>query len=237
MKLSLNDIRSSLPKDKNNYDRLANTSAFLLARPLSYYVTWLCVRLGLSANIVSLASYAFAAIACVLAALNVVYSGAYVVVFVFAWLVLDCVDGNIARSTHSGSMYGEFLDAVGLYIIVGFLPICIGIGIGSSLAVAMGGFASILGILARLIINKGNNIACKTREKSGEVSSSIIITAILSLYNPSGLGLAVLLLAYAFGWTTWYLCLQLSLGVLMLGGAGLKVRRMLCDVDVDAEVV
>lgn len=80
------------------------------------------------------------------------------------WLVLDCVDGNIARCKKTSSIYGEFIDALSGYTILSFVYLSIGIhafnngGLfihqGDIRFVIMGALASIFDILARIIHQK-----------------------------------------------------------------------------------
>jgi hypothetical protein len=86
------------------------------------------------------------------------------VLLVNFWLVLDCVDGNIARCTKRFTKYGEFVDALGSYITVGFVFIALGVAAyhmggvfferHSILIVILGSLASVCDILARLIHSK-----------------------------------------------------------------------------------
>ena len=77
------------------------------------------------------------------------------------WLVLDCVDGNIARCMKQKKLYGSFIDGMGGYFTVGFVYLAIGISayrIGGVLIdrnndwiLIAGAVSSISDILARLI--------------------------------------------------------------------------------------
>ncbi|HXR68281.1 MAG TPA: DUF5941 domain-containing protein [Dermatophilaceae bacterium] len=84
-----------------------------VVRPLSRKVTGIGLRLGWSPNAVTMASLALGVLAAVLVATG--NPGLWVVaaVLVQVSLVVDCVDGEIARFTRRFSPLGAWLDAVG----------------------------------------------------------------------------------------------------------------------------
>ena len=83
------------------------------------------------------------------------------IVFVNLWLVLDCVDGNIARCKKQKTVFGEFVDDIGGYYIEALVYLAISVaafnmgGIlfnaGNVWIVIIGGVSSSINILARLI--------------------------------------------------------------------------------------
>jgi phosphatidylglycerophosphate synthase len=82
-------------------------------RPLSRRTTGLGLRLGWSPNAVTVASLALGAVATALAAIDNRWCWAVAAVLLLAALVVDCVDGEIARFTRRFSALGAWLDAVG----------------------------------------------------------------------------------------------------------------------------
>lgn len=126
-RFTLGEIRQSLGEkreiDKQEY--LLFDSVF---RPLSFYLTWLFLRLGISANQVTYISLLVG-----LTGLGLLAFGGYGARVLGAlllnfWIVLDCVDGNIARCTSSSSRFGFFLDTTTGHIINLFLFLSVGIG-------------------------------------------------------------------------------------------------------------
>jgi phosphatidylglycerophosphate synthase len=106
---TLRDIIDSLPPEKKQSDGL--WTRFVL-RPLSAPVTWLALRLGLSANGVSYLSVLFSVAGGVLfsqAGFALPLWGAILLNF---FSVLDCVDGSIARVTKTANPWGGWADAV-----------------------------------------------------------------------------------------------------------------------------
>ena len=82
-------------------------------RPLSRRVTGIGLRLGWSPNAVTAVSLALGVLAAGLVATGNRWLWVVAAVLVQASLVIDCVDGEIARFTRRFSSFGAWLDAVG----------------------------------------------------------------------------------------------------------------------------
>ncbi|MDR2102963.1 MAG: CDP-alcohol phosphatidyltransferase family protein [Treponema sp.] len=109
MKYTFKDIWDSLPPEKRRQDGLWT---LWVLRPLSIPVTWLALRLGLSANGVSYLSAIFSIGGGILFSLRGIYLPLLGAVLLNIFSVLDCVDGNIARVTHTAGPWGGWADAV-----------------------------------------------------------------------------------------------------------------------------
>jgi len=157
-------IIKSLPENK---EKGSTFWAKLFIRRLSFYVTYIFINLGFSANSVSLLSVIVAIAGCVSLSVN---SHPYRILGVFLinfWLVLDCVDGNIARCRKQSSLMGEFFDAVSGYTISAFSLLVTGIaayntssfmsGIYNEWFIVAGALGSISNILSRLVYQKFTN--------------------------------------------------------------------------------
>ena len=125
--VTVEDIRSKFPEEKKNFEKY-NLWVRPVVRPSSYYLTWLFLRLGISANQITYLSLMIGTIGCMLLA-----SGTYKVMIIGALLInfydfLDSVDGNMARCTNTCSKYGAFLDGVVDSTMSVFLFTCAGIG-------------------------------------------------------------------------------------------------------------
>jgi len=83
---------------------------------ISIYFTWLCLRLGMSANGVTLLSGAFAVIGGFFLALKSVWMVLLGAVFLFLYYVLDFSDGEVARYNKESSITGSFLDWYMLFV-------------------------------------------------------------------------------------------------------------------------
>jgi phosphatidylglycerophosphate synthase len=98
------------------------------ARPLSFPVAWLALRLGLSPNHVTYLSLVLNVAGLALMASGVRTAMAWGVgVIVFA-LVLDAADGNMARTAKRFSPVGEWLEGIGSYVLCAGFHLAGGIG-------------------------------------------------------------------------------------------------------------
>ncbi len=82
-------------------------------RPVSRRVTPIAVRLGLAPNLITVISLAAGAAAVATALTGTRWGYLATAVLMLVSLVLDCVDGEVARWTHRYSRAGAWLDAVG----------------------------------------------------------------------------------------------------------------------------
>lgn len=86
-------------------------------RKVSIYFTWLAVRLGISADTVTVVMILVGLIAAGLVAIGG-WTGPVIGAFLMqVYLVLDCSDGEIARCTNTESPRGVYLDRLGHYAI------------------------------------------------------------------------------------------------------------------------
>ena len=187
MKYSYKQILDSLPVKKNS-----NSSWWvkLWVRKVSFFFTYVFINLGFSPNGVSVPSIFVTLIACTLFMTPFKIAVIFAVVLINFWLVLDCVDGNIARCRKVKTAYGEFVDDIGGYYTVAFVYLSIGVcaynfgGIlidkGNMWLLIMGGVSSICDILARLIHKDYEHFADKTlsveelREKNSHESYEVM---------------------------------------------------------------
>ena len=112
MKYSFRDIVDSLPKKKNGRSSLW---VRFLIRKISFPFTYLFINTGWTANMVSLLSWVVIFIAAVLLCINNFWCMLAGVILTNFWLILDCVDGNIARCKKEKSFMGDFFDAIAGY--------------------------------------------------------------------------------------------------------------------------
>src|SRR6185436_17896796 len=82
----------------------------LIYRPLSFPVTLVLLRLSVGATAVTLAMMGLALSFPVLAAFAGPPALGAIAALAFVCMVLDCVDGNIARTIGTSSDTGEYLD-------------------------------------------------------------------------------------------------------------------------------
>lgn len=107
---TLEDVRRSYTEDKAWAEMSGDLPAYLLYRPLSFYLTLPLLRRGVTATSVTLVSGLLALCMVPLAWWGGTH--AYVLVAGAALLfhVLDCVDGNLARTLGASSLLGAVID-------------------------------------------------------------------------------------------------------------------------------
>lgn len=126
-KLTIENIRATYTEEKKAIDRMSGLWGYLVMRKLSFYPTWLFIKLGFSANQVSVLGIVFLLAGCLFLLpgdqKNVV-TGA---IFLNTYLLLDYVDGNVARYTgKSGSKTGMLLERVSAFLDKGLVYACPG---------------------------------------------------------------------------------------------------------------
>ncbi len=109
----LAQVRRSHPPEKRAWEKREDFLGYLIYRPVSFVVTPFFLMAGVSADGATALGFAIAVAmpAIALAAGGAAYG--WVAALAVAMLVLDCVDGNIARTTKRTSPVGAMLDGVG----------------------------------------------------------------------------------------------------------------------------
>ncbi len=124
MKYTIREIKASLTKKKNS------RSSFwvqLWVRKASFPITYLFINAGWTANMVSVLSWFVIFVAALLLCINNFWCMLIGVILTNFWLVLDCVDGNIARVKKIKTFMGDFYDAVAGYGPFSFTTIALGV--------------------------------------------------------------------------------------------------------------
>ncbi|MEE0871931.1 MAG: CDP-alcohol phosphatidyltransferase family protein [Ruminococcus sp.] len=122
-KYTYSEIKRSLTKKKNSRSSLW---VQLWVRKASFPVTYLFINTGWTANMVSVLSWILIFVAAVLLSLDQFWCMLAGVILTNFWLVLDCVDGNIARVKKNNSFMGDFFDAAAGYGPFSFTTIALG---------------------------------------------------------------------------------------------------------------
>lgn len=126
--ITINDIRSKLPQEKRRLDR-DNPWLYFVMRPISFYPTWLFLKLGISANQTTYIGLIIGVIGCVFLAFGSYWAAIVGAVLINIGYLFDVVDGNVARYTNSCSKYGQYIDGMATYITVPLTFIAVGIGV------------------------------------------------------------------------------------------------------------
>jgi len=219
----ISDIRSEYTEDKKNEDR-ENFWIYYVVRRVSFYPTWPFLRLGISANQATYISVVIGAIGCGFLAFGDYGIRVIGALLVNLWIILDCVDGNIARFKKSFSKYGEFVDALSGYLMNALLFLSVGIGafnhpepsfefinrffafnLDKSILIILGAWASLAIILPMLVFHKFINTFPKAQSaeiKPGTGSSKgfyrKVYFIIHNIDSFSGFLAPILFLATAF---------------------------------------
>lgn len=158
MRFTLKNIIDSLPQKKNS-----NSSLWVkvVVRKLSFIFTYFFINMGFSANAVSCLSIVVAVTACTFYMINENWALVLAIVLINFWLVLDCVDGNIARCLKRKTVFGEFVDDIGGYYVEALVYLAIGVcashmggilfAVGSEWIIIIGAISSSINVLSRLI--------------------------------------------------------------------------------------
>lgn len=116
-------FKDNLPEWKRVKDPILSR---IFYRPISFYCASIATKLNISANTVSYFSAILSIIACLFIAIPNHTINIIGAILVNVWLILDCTDGNIARSVKK-QPFGEFADGISSYILVALLCSSLGI--------------------------------------------------------------------------------------------------------------
>lgn len=176
MKYTYEEIRRSLTKEKNS------RSSFwvqLWVRKASFVVTYLFINTGWTANMVSILSWFFILIASVLLCVDSFWCAFAGVVLTNFWLILDCVDGNIARVKKQKTYMGDFFDAIAGYGPFSFITIGLGVAAFYSsrivpceyrwVLILVGGVGGMINLYMRLIHQKYLNCEFAANKELGNL--------------------------------------------------------------------
>jgi len=176
MKYTYKDITSSLTKKKNSRSSLW---VQLWVRKASFPVTYLLINSGWTANMVSVLSWIVIFAAAVLLCIDSFWCMFAGVILTNIWLVLDCVDGNIARVKKVKTFMGDFYDAVAGYGPFSFTTIALGVAAYHTTSlvpeeyrvwlILVGGMGAVANIYMRLIHQKYLNCFFAGKKILGEL--------------------------------------------------------------------
>lgn len=102
----------------------------LYMRPLSPYVTRWLIRTPVTPNALTVLMIVVGLVAAVLLAWPGVLTAVAVVLLIQVYLLLDCVDGEVARWRRTSSAAGVYLDRLGHHVVEGAFVIGLGLRAG-----------------------------------------------------------------------------------------------------------
>lgn len=176
MKYTYHDITSSLTKKKNSRSSLW---VQLWVRKASFPITYLFINTGWTANMVSVLSWFVIFGAAVLLCVNDFWCMLAGVILTNFWLVLDCVDGNIARVKKVKTFMGDFYDAAAGYGPFSFTTIALGVAAYNTSylvpeqyrvwLILLGAVAAVSNVYMRLVHQKYQNCFFAAQKILGEL--------------------------------------------------------------------
>lgn len=120
----------------------------LYMRRISPFFSWLAVRARVSANAVTMTMIVIGLGGVASAAFPGVATAILAVGLIQIYLLLDCVDGEVARFTHEASARGVYLDRLGHYVVEGGLIAALGVRVAQGdLAWVVLGLAGAISVL------------------------------------------------------------------------------------------
>ena len=102
--------------------------AFLI-RPLSFVLTPVFLSLGVSANQVTYLGCGIGVVSLVLLAWGTHLTWILGFVFFVLQMLMDAIDGNLARMTNSATYLGKFLDGLSDMLLLSLVPGAVGLGL------------------------------------------------------------------------------------------------------------
>ncbi|MGL1890178.1 MAG: CDP-alcohol phosphatidyltransferase family protein [Spirochaetaceae bacterium] len=219
--MKISDLKVGYTDKKRNSEKI-DLWLYHFARPFSWPLTWLCITLGLSASAVtyiSIVAVIVGAICLILGNYTITIVG--ILLFNF-WVILDCVDGNIARYKKTFSQYGEFIDAVGGYFATTFLFSSLGYLsyrlFDDPNYLILGFWATISSLFSRLLYQKFKNTFTDTDTviKPRDNSSSFPMMVAQNIGAASGLVLPISVIAVILHKPNYIVIVWAGINTLML---------------------
>ena len=160
MKYTAKYFKDSMPEWKRKKDPILSR---LFYRRVSFSLAAALANLNVSANTVSYFSALVGIVACACFLPSSWVCHIIGAALINLWLILDCTDGNLARSVKS-QPFGEFADGISSYILVGLMCSAMGVAVfheggklinpGYFWIIYIGALASSADTLMRLIYQK-----------------------------------------------------------------------------------
>lgn len=159
MRYNAKFFKETMPEWKRKKDPILSK---IFYRRISFFFASFFANCGIGANTVSNISTFIGILACVCYAIPNYVFGIIGALLVNLWLILDCTDGNIARSVKA-EPFGEFVDAVSSYLLVGLLFNALGVHAyymggmffqRNIIVLVIGAFAASFDSLMRLVYQK-----------------------------------------------------------------------------------
>lgn len=237
-RVSYEAVLATYTSSKRQSERTELWLAYVI-RPLSFPVTWVLANLGISANTVTVISLVLLVAALLMIALGSQLIAVLGGILLSGWLVLDCADGSLARLSGKGTKFGEYLDAIGSYVVYGFLMPTVAWyaarsgssnGVSPEFVTLAGGLAGAFALLSMAFFHKavllwGDEMGKSVSPRSGRKTLYQLAYQVgRNLVFGSSLVLPLTPLAIASGVTGWFV---VGYSVLYALGASFVLRKSL----------
>lgn len=200
-KSTVAEIRDSLSDEKHLVERDVWAIHYGI-RPLSVYVAWLFIRLGISCKqtvVLGLLLGVTGVFLVAVGSLQVTIAGVGLLIL---GSLLDYVDGNIARATGTTDKLGAYLDLTADNFMAAAVPIAVGVGVGLPL---WGVFLALLYTYSTLSIMDGRQVFGENQNVYRDDGWNLWQLAFAAGTNVQSLHLPVLLVLAVTGYMEWYL--------------------------------
>ncbi len=198
---SIAEIRDSLSPEKCHIERDVWAIHYGI-RPLSVYVAWLFIRLGVSCKQTVVLGLLLGLLGVFLTAAGSLQVAVAGILLLILGSLLDYVDGNIARATGTTDKLGAYLDLTADNLMAALVPIAVGIGAGLPL---WGVVLALLYTYSTLSIMDGRQVFDDGRNVYRDQGWNLWRLAFVAGTNVQSLHLLVLLVLAATGHMEWYL--------------------------------
>jgi phosphatidylglycerophosphate synthase len=170
--IAAGDIRSDYKRHSKSEQDKNELMGYYVFRPLSFYLTAMFMNRGFTADQTTWVSIVALLIGCLFLVIGTYATTVVGAALLTIWVILDFVDGNIARYEKTSSRYGELIDALGAFLAhLSFFAAGIGFYFSRQemllsgsisrvypvLILILGGIASLSAIWIRLVYHKFNN--------------------------------------------------------------------------------
>ena len=148
---SIKEMRGLAQKGRETEIYHMNWFDKYISRKISIYITKLFLKAGISANQATVIDFLLVIIGGVFFIFTSPIYWLTGILFFFLYLLVDCVDGEIARYSKSSSQFGSFLGGVVDWITWPYILACMAFGIygviGSTVVFAFGFLAAVLRVI------------------------------------------------------------------------------------------
>lgn len=227
--MRLSEIKASYTESKRANERF-DFWLYNVGRRFSWPVAWAAVNLGIGPTAITFTSVVFVYLGALLIAAGSLPVQLIGALLYQLWIIFDCADGTVARTTGTGSKRGEFADALGGYSVSMTLYTAMGIAAGraalaggsepstAGLYLLAGVGGALFSLFARLLYQKYINIfkeGSRSVKPRDQRERPFMVVA-QNIAANSGLALPLSFVTLLLGLPHWFAILYLAVNAMML---------------------